>query len=66
MPIFEPLAAVSVLSIGQSVRQRDSDTEKRGIIDTDAPVSTRNDVLERRSLIKKTIKKNKFEVGRLE
>ena len=52
MPIFEPLAAVSVLFTGRSVWQRAADTEERRIIDTDAPVSTRNDVLERRSLIK--------------
>ena len=45
MRIFEPLAAVSVLSIGQSVRQKEADTEECGIIDTAAPVSTRNDVL---------------------
>ena len=31
--IFEPLAAVSVLSIGRSVRQKEADTEERGIID---------------------------------
>ena len=61
MLIFEPLTAVSVLSIGRSVRQKEADTEERGIIDTAVPVSTRNDVLERRSMIK-----NKFEVGLLE
>ena len=59
--IFEPLAAMSVLTIGRSVRQKEADTEERGIIDTAAPVSTRNDVLERQSMIK-----NKIEVERLE
>ena len=53
MLIFEPLAAVRVLSIGRSVRQKEADTEECGIIDTAAPVSTRNDVVERQSMIKK-------------
>ena len=52
---------MNVLSTGRSFWQREADTEERGIIDTDAPVSTRNDVLERRSLIK-----HKFEVELLE
>ena len=43
--ILEPLAAVSVLSTGRSVRQKEAETEERGIIDTAAPVSTRNVVL---------------------
>ena len=43
--IFAPLAAVGVLSIGRSILQREADTEGRGIIDTDAPESNRNDVL---------------------
>ena len=51
-----------MLSIESSVRQREADTEERVIIDTDAPVSTRNEVLECRS----PIKKKKIEVGRLE
>ena len=61
MLIFEPLAAVRVLSIGWSVLQKEADTEERGIIHTAAPVSTRKDILERQSMIK-----NKFVVGRLE
>ena len=61
MLIFEPLVAVSVLSIGRSVRQNEADNEERGIIDTVDPVSTRNDVIE--SIIKKI---KKIEVGRLE